>query len=364
MYFRLNPECYFVRGKKKGAIYDLIEGDIYSLEPEETELIERAERNEPADTDELFKKMESLNIGHFYEKPVYIEKLRIGSPIEEYQPGHPPQLNRAFLEINDSCSKDCSFCGTVHRSLGCMGCNVWNEGRSLSTERWMDIVDQLADLGCKELFISGGDLTQEWDRTLRIIDHVRARMNVYVKIHNDFFHRVRKDIEERATPVIQLDINDKLPETDGVFLFTVSSAEAIPASLPEKSMIDYTSKDFPYKRKIPKTNLYQFFHNTKFHPCLGGSITISVSGNVLPCPMMRDRVIGNVEKKELYDLFLEKKEEIEKYWNLTLDSVEKCKACEFRYACTDCRALEEKLTGDLYGKKLCNYDPEKGIWAD
>jgi len=360
MYFRLNPECYFVKGGKRGAIYDLIEGDIYSLEPEETEFIERAERNYAVDGNELFKKMESLNIGHFYEKPVYMERLRVGSPIEEYQPGHPPQLNRAFLEINDSCSKDCSFCGTMHRSLGCMGCNVWNEERHLSTERWIDIVDQLADLGCRELFVSGGDLTQEWERTLMILYHAKARMNVYVKLHKDFFQRVRKDIEGRATPIIQLDISDKPPETGGILLFT---AETIPAALPEKSMIDYTGRDFSSKRKIPKTNLYQFFHNTKLHPCLGGSLTISVSGNVLPCPMMR-KVIGNVEKEELYDLFGEKKEEIEKYWNLTLDGVEKCKACELRYACTECRALEGELTGDIYGKKLCNYDPEKGTWAD
>lgn len=352
MYFRLNPECYFVKGKARGAVYDLIEGDIYSLEPEETEIIERAERNENIEMSDLLKKMEDLHIGKFYERPVYIEKLRVGSPIEEYQPGHPPGINRAFLEISNSCTRDCWFCGG-QRSLGCMGCNVWPQDGEMSTKRWIELIDQLVDLGCKELFISGGDLTP-WERTENVLDYAKTKAKIYVKIHKDFLREM-----EGITPVIQLDINDEPPETDGFFILTTEGF--IPDSLLERSMVDYVS-NFPSKRKIPKTNLYQFFHNSKLHPCLGGSITITCNGNVIPCPMLREKVIGNVEKEELYDLFGEKKEEIEKYWNLTLDHVEKCKMCEFRYACTDCRALEKKLTGDLYGKKLCNYDPEKGKW--
>lgn len=47
MYFRLNPECYFVRGSKNGAIFDLIDGKIVALDHQETELMTICENNEP-----------------------------------------------------------------------------------------------------------------------------------------------------------------------------------------------------------------------------------------------------------------------------------------------------------------------------
>jgi len=55
-------------------------------------------------------------------------------------------------------------------------------------------------------------------------------------------------------------------------------------------------------------------------------------------------------------------EEINKFWELNLDKIEKCTSCEFRYACNDCRALEESLTGRFNGKILCNYNPKEGTW--
>jgi len=139
----------------------------------------------------------------------------------------------------------------------------------------------------------------------------------------------------------------------------------------KKVMIDFVSEDFSYlppdmpltsKRKLAKESMYQFFHNIKYHPCIGNILTISHTGNVLPCPMMRDHVLGNIRDRELYTIFEKGKEEIDKFWNLTLDNIEKCRDCEFRYACNDCRALEEKLTGKLTGKRLCNYEPEEGKW--
>ena len=153
MYFRLNPECYFVKGKKCGAIYNLIEGNRYALDQKESEIVDSYERNNSIkrEDEEFLKKLKELCLGNFYVKRVYIEKLRLSSPIEESQPGHPPQLNRAFLEINNSCNRNCWFCGYhgIKRSWGCMGCNKWEEdGETLTTERWKEILDELKDLDC------------------------------------------------------------------------------------------------------------------------------------------------------------------------------------------------------------------------
>ena len=377
MYFRLNPECYFIKGSRCGAIYDLIEGNIYALDSEETKLVESCEKNVEKEN-EILENLKKLCLGNFYEKIVYIEKLRLGSPIEESQPGHPPQFNRAFLEINNSCNRDCWFCGYhgVKRSWGCMGCNKWNEdGETLTTERWKEIIDELKCLNCKDIFITGGDLTLAWDKTMDILDYADGKFErTYITLHEQSFsEKIAKYLTNKAQTIIQTEKLDGIQSEDLIFLLTVRPEEFknLKDVKNKKAMIDFVSEDFRSlsaeiplisKRKIPKESMYQFFHNIKYHPCIGNTLAISHTGNVLPCPMMRNHVLGNIRDRELYTIFENGKEEIDKFWNLTLDNIEKCRDCEFRYACNDCRALEEKLTGKLEGKRLCDYEPEEGKW--
>jgi hypothetical protein len=49
-------------------------------------------------------------------------------------------------------------------------------------------------------------------------------------------------------------------------------------------------------------------------------------------------------------------ESIYDYWDLPLSSIDNCRDCAFQLGCTDCRALEMRITGDLYGKQLCRLD--------
>ena len=98
MYFRLNPECYYIKGDLHGAIYDLIEGDIYALDSQESRTIEDCENNGTVDpTDPFLRELKKRVVGNFYEKKVYIEKLRLGSPIAEYQQGIPPVTHESFF---------------------------------------------------------------------------------------------------------------------------------------------------------------------------------------------------------------------------------------------------------------------------
>ena len=58
-----------------------------------------------------------------------------------------------------------------------------------------------------------------------------------------------------------------------------------------------------------------------------------------------------------------------KYWNLTKDSIETCKDCEFRNICTDCRAYTERNYMNKEGLDIskplkCGYDPYTGKWEE
>ncbi len=123
-----------------------------------------------------------------------------------------------------------------------------------------------------------------------------------------------------------------------------------------------TNSSLMTKKKIQLSNMHLFLNNIKYHPCLGHTLAISYTGDVLPCPMMRGHKFGNVSTREIYAIFEKEWEDIYKFWGLNLDKIERCADCEFRYTCIDCRALEECLTGKIDGKRLCSYDPKEGEW--
>lgn len=380
MYFRLNPECFYIRGERCSAIYDVIDGEIYSLNSEEAKLIECSEKNQVVNNDELlFNELKGQCIGNFYQDKVHIEKIRLGSPIHEYQHGQPLVLDNVFLEINNSCNKSCWFCGFhgIHRSTGCMGCNIWNEsGTGLKTEKWKEIIDELSDLECNSLYFTGGDLTLQWDRTLELLRHAHNRFpQIYIILNNQrCSEKILDEINNIACPIIQTD-DKKVIKNSARYLLITSETQEIfdqQAELSPDIFVDFVSSDYSImrnnshihlKKKIPKPNILRFTNNRKKHPCLANTIAISWKGDIFPCPLMRKFPLGTVRNQRLFEIFRDNKEDIEKFWNMNLDTIEKCKKCELRYACDDCRAIEETITGDLFGKYLCRYDPSKGIWV-
>lgn len=379
MYFRLNPECYYIKGDRCSVIYDLIEREVHSLDADETQLIQDCENNQIVQKYEpLLDELKKRCIGNFYDKKVYIEKLRLGSPIMDYQTGQPPFLEKAFLEINNTCNQSCWFCGThgIHRSLGCMGCNTWTEdGEGLSTEEWKHVIDGLEDLGCHSILFTGGDLTLKWDVMNVLLDYAHERFSqIFVIINSTRFSNIiAEDLKGRAIPIIQTD-NIAAISNDNRYLLIGNEKSEVPKNTLTHQMVsvDRISLNFSSlptdsplisKKKIVKTDLFRFSHTRKKHPCLANSLTISWKGEVLPCPLLRKHSLGTVKNQHLCEIFKKNAEGFEKFWNMSLEKIQKCKKCEFRYACNDCRALEEALTGDLYGKSLCRYDVSKGIWV-
>jgi radical SAM protein with 4Fe4S-binding SPASM domain len=378
MYFRLNPECYLIRGEMCGAIYDLIDEKVYALDQHEAKLLTSCEKNNAVQGDEKYlTELEMLRLGKFCQNKIYVQKLRAGSPIREIQ-SEPPSLYRAFLEINNICNRNCWFCGYngVKRSLGCMGCNKWNEnGKTLSAAKWKAIIDDLSDLECKDIFIIGGDLTLVWDKAINILNYANGKFrNIYMTLHQQSLSsNIVNDLTNKVKLIIQTESLNTLQYKDSSILMVMKPQNWIDSDNTESKniKIDFAikdtnslSNDMPImsKGKILPVDACQFIDNIEYHPCLGHSLAICYNGNVIPCPMMRNHTFGNVSNEQLHTVFENSWEKIDKIWKLNLDKIEKCTCCEFRYTCTDCRALEENLTGKITGKSLCSYNPKKGEW--
>lgn len=111
---------------------------------------------------------------------------------------------------------------------------------------------------------------------------------------------------------------------------------------------------------------FKFCFNLKFisesqyyNNCLNRKISIDKNGHIKNCPSF-ETSFGNINQNRLSSII--KNEEFLKMWNITKDKVNKCKDCEFRYICLDCRAYIENNKFNLSAPKKCNYDPYSGKW--
>lgn len=104
-----------------------------------------------------------------------------------------------------------------------------------------------------------------------------------------------------------------------------------------------------------------FFEARSFNGCLNRKISIDAAGNIRNCPSMKDSY-GNIRDSSLLEAvhapgFQEK-------WGIAKDQISICRDCEFRYACSDCRAYVENRD-DAFSKPLkCGYDPYSGKWNE
>lgn len=114
------------------------------------------------------------------------------------------------------------------------------------------------------------------------------------------------------------------------------------------------------------SNLETYTLSNNHNSCLYKKISIDSEGNIRNCPSMVQS-FGNIKDTPLEEALSHP--DFKKYWNLTKDSIEVCKDCEFRYICTDCRAYTERTHSDSEGldtsKPLkCGYNPYLGEWEE
>jgi len=100
----------------------------------------------------------------------------------------------------------------------------------------------------------------------------------------------------------------------------------------------------------------KFFHLARiYNPCWRGELCVSTSGTVHPCVFSKKLTAGDLTRESLAEVVTKL---TKSYWSITLDRVDRCKDCELRYACMDCRALCLNSKNGLFGAQpRCNYNP-------
>jgi SPASM domain peptide maturase of grasp-with-spasm system len=109
------------------------------------------------------------------------------------------------------------------------------------------------------------------------------------------------------------------------------------------------------------TNIPHFTESQHHNTCLNRKISIDANGEIKNCPSMA-KSYGNIKDTKLIDVV--NNPEFQKVWHIKKDEITKCKDCEFRHICTDCRAYLENPEDQYSAPLKCGYDPYTCEWEE
>ncbi len=98
-----------------------------------------------------------------------------------------------------------------------------------------------------------------------------------------------------------------------------------------------------------------------YNSCWGNIACILPNGDVTPCIMEKDNIQGNIYHTTLTEIILGPSGDSAQ--RLSIDKIDICQDCEYRYACWECRAMANCFDKESKKKPAtCLYDPYKGEW--
>jgi radical SAM protein with 4Fe4S-binding SPASM domain len=403
-YFFLNSESIIVNGRQTTAIYDLTKGDIIALEHEMATVLQLAEagftieqiasllKGEIVSVKSIFKRVETLGLGRFYDRRLYIEKSKEGKLPRGLNTMRTPIIRRLFIELSSECGLGCTFCQTPKLNQ-CAMCSMPIAVAHTHTGYLYSFLERILKVSCVSLIFRGGDpLVQrvEFFELVKFCRELGFKGQIFVITNGTAIDGVSIAYMQSygVHPVIPFTgdnsglISDqmlrKLVQTmeRGQIKFTLAlltscetaeNAEFLKkwgkqlgaVNVNQVILMDVLSHrrndriEQAFGKQISRISGPLFYHNAEFHPCLHGTLAVSADGMLMPCPFLRAESLGTISDPLIIDEGFET-EKIDKYWQISLSQIEGCRECAFRYGCLDCRAVERALTGSIYDKKICS----------
>ena len=404
MHFRLQPYCRLVEGAAKSAIYNFQTGKVLSINKSAANIITECHKNVLDEKQQehwlpFLEKLCTLGLGSFYVNPTAI--------VSKQKKPHIDNLDFLWLELTSACNNRCLHCYTDSKPS--------SAENNVSHDCWLNIIKEAAALGAKAIQLIGGEPLL-YPRWRELVIAARQQRFDYIEIFTnatlidkdciDFFKKNRVHI---ATTLYadNAAIHDTVTQNPGSFTKTMAAihfmlAAKVPLRIASILMkanqneadnimkllqelgVEPTPPDIirptgrgDDQKLLPEnytlapiqppffTDQETFDKLHTYHSCLAGKVAITSEGDVIPCIFARNRVCGNILASSLTEILAGPL--IREVWTTTKDCVNKCKDCEYRYACQDCRPQAQGSDPDknwLACHAGCNYDPYTGKWKE
>lgn len=346
--------------------------------------------------------MQEEGLGAISDESNDVEKTALDPPAAK--------LDFLWLELREDCNLRCHHCY-------CMSAPVVQPVDRLDHDEWKRLIDEGAELGCTTMQFIGGEPFLYGDGMFDLAVHARERGYTDIEV----FSNLTLLTEDRADRLKEMgievacslyskreEVHDAVTTMPGSFQRTMRGVEMLferdirprAACTVMKQNQDYVEETkawfdelklrragfdlvrpsgrgryeeirpdkFSKKARYRTTAMFEqtdrktFLKRYHGNGCWKGKIAVSSTGQVNPCIMQRNEDAENVREKSLRQIL---EGDIKRYWDLSLDHIEVCRDCEYRYACHDCRPVTVGSTGDLTAKSIhCSYDPYTGEWKD
>jgi SPASM domain peptide maturase of grasp-with-spasm system len=335
----LYGNCITVRGFARSLICDLQKGRIIFIPNSLFELITDGRYIK---IDRVLKELDDKDIMVFQQYLDFIIKQDVGHIVDEFELSCFPKMNDEWLfpARISNCVIDAD--GTIP---------YFNEA----------LLNDLSNIGCHNLQMRFFRLVQlEYiEHLLKLIYPTEVKSVEFILPHHKEADSIQKIIDlvnrnkKVQTVIIHSSSEDSIVNEYDTFGFgmIIKSTTKI-SSAHHCGIIDH---------KYFSPNISHYTESLAHNTCLNRKISIDVDGNIRNCPSMKES-FGNIKDTTLKEAV--NKPGFKKYWNITKDEITKCKDCEFRHVCTDCRAYLENPE-DMYSAPLkCGYDPYTCEWEE
>jgi radical SAM protein with 4Fe4S-binding SPASM domain len=412
LYYRLHNHCKLIQGATRGAIYNFHTGRVHSINRAAVELLLACHQSTVEDVIEInspenklrvdfLDRLTALDAGAFYLN-------KAPEPQRNVPPeGLPAKLDFLWLEIISNCNNKCLHCYAT--SGPCVNNDL------MPHERWLSLIGEARQAGAAAVQLIGGEplLYRKWRELVLKADaegydfiEIFTNATLVDESSIDFFKRYRVNI---ATTIYadNAETHDRVTLHPGSFDKTMTAVKKIlAANIPlriasiimkanqheERNIlrlltelgVEPTAPDVVrptgrgsdadllpdnYCRPAIKPPFYtdynEFMKARQFNSCLAGKIAVTSNGEVIPCIFARNQVCGNLRTTSLAEIL--NGQPLQQYWRTTKDQVDKCKDCEYRYACSDCRPLAQGSDSQkrwLADMANCPYNPYTGQWEN
>jgi radical SAM protein with 4Fe4S-binding SPASM domain len=414
-FFSLNADCFLVRGALRGALYNLSNGDVFSIDPVSVRVLDGCESHAPisriaagvpeathAEIEGYLRQIVEAGMGAFTAAPAVEPKIPLARPCVT--------LDFMWFELREDCNLRCSHCY-------CMSREQTGAVERLSFEDWRRLLEEGAALGCRAMQFIGGEPLLYGPRLFELAQHAADLGYKSIGVFSNLTFLKEEWIEEivRLGMNVSYSLYAKRPEIHdlvtgqrGSFEKTMANVsrlaargvKARPCVTVMKQNQDYVEETMEFLRELGverpgfdlvrpagrgndeellpdklsqkrslgsrggfmQTDREAFIRRVNGNSCWQGKLTVSSTGDVNPCIMQRDGVSGNVCSQSLSDIIAGG---IRRYWDLSYDKIEVCRDCEYRYACHDCRPITFGPSGELTAKTIhCSYDPYHGRFVE
>ena len=416
MKFFLHPHVFLVHGYNNGVLYDLKKGGIFSINSKSKQILSYVEEKEI-----LLEKTEDSSIQAIYDYLKTLEELDLGYFCENKEKApekikiEPKKttLNQMWLSLNSNCNLTCIHCYATSQPGPCDDFVPLNRIFEIMQEAY-----EVFELKCVQL-IGGEPLLLGKDKVTKIVKKASEigipTIEIFTNGHaiNDYYIQLFKEENVRVAISIYSDLaeeHDAITELQGSWKKTVQAIKRLTSqNIPVRCGITAMNvNQFSVERVAPwleeqfgipnngrlydvvrfcgrgsNTNIIpwdmfkkqhmllkpdfppvsiELFRKTMYNnTCWGDKICILPNGNVTPCEMESENIQGNITYQNLSEIILGKGGD--QAQRLTKDKVEICKDCEYRYVCSECRAMANQLDINKFSKPLtCLYNPYTSEW--